>query len=162
MSDWFRNLERREQWVVVGGGLVLAAVLFLLLVVRPLYAGTARMAQRVEDKQELVVWMRSVAPELSAAGPIVRGEGSSSGDSLVLVVADTAAASDLRQYLKQNQPAGDNSIRVRFEAAPFDQLVQWLGALQLQHGVRIDSASFDGGVQPGLVTASLVLERPSA
>jgi len=162
VSDWFRNLERREQWIIVGGGLVLAAALFLLLVVRPLYAGTARLAQRVEDKQELVVWLRSVAPELRAAGPAVRGAAPSSGDSLVLVVADTAAASDLRQYLKQNQPAGENSIRVRFEAAPFDQLVQWLGALQLQHGVRIDSASFDGGVQPGLVTASLVLERPAA
>jgi len=162
VNDWFRNLERREQWVIVGGGLVLAAVLFLLLVVRPLYAGTARLAERVEEKQQLVVWMHSIVPELRAAGPAMQGAAAASGDSLVVVVANTAAASDLRQFLKQNQPAGESSIRVRFEAAPFDQLVQWLGMLQLQHGVRIDSASFDGGVQPGVVTASLVLERPAA
>lgn len=161
MNEWFRGLERREQWVLVGGVLVLALALFLLLVVRPLYAGTAKLAQRVDDKQQLVVWMRTVAPELRAAGP-ASGSSARSGDSLVLIVADTAAASDLRQYLKQNQPAGENTIRVRFEAAPFDQLVQWLGALQVQHGVRIDSASFDGGVQPGVVTASVVLARPAA
>lgn len=162
MNDWFRGLERREQWVVVAGALVVAVALFLLLVVRPLYAGTAALGKRVEEKERLVVWMRSVAPELRAAGSVGTGSAAARGDALVVIVAETAGASELRQYLKQNQPVDDDNIRVRFEAVPFDQLVQWLGALQLQHGVRINSASFDGGVQPGVVTASLVLERPAA
>lgn len=161
MKAWFRSLERREQLFVLSGAIVLAVALFLLLIVRPLYAGTAKLAERVEQKESLVLWMRSVAPELSAARGGV-ATGAASGDPLVVIVANTAGVGELRQYLKQNQPAGEDSIRVRFEAAPFDQLVQWLGILQSRHGVRINSASFDGGVQPGVVTASLVLERPGA
>ncbi|MGH8496449.1 MAG: type II secretion system protein GspM [Gammaproteobacteria bacterium] len=161
MKAWFRSLERREQLVVMAGAAVLVIVLFYLLVVQPLYGGTARLAERVEEKEQLVLWMRSVAPQLQVARTGA-ATATASGEPLVVIVANTATAAELQQYLKQNQPAGDDSIRVRFEAAPFDQLVQWLGVLQSRHGVQINSASFDGGVQPGVVTASLVLERPGA
>lgn len=161
MKAWFRNLERHEQRIVMGGAIVLAVALFLLLVVQPLYGGTAKLAERVEEKERLVLWMHSVAPELQA-GRNGAAANVASGEPLVVIVANTAGAGELRQYLKQNQPVGDDSIRVRFEAAPFNQLVQWLGILQSRHGVQINSASFDGGVQPGVVTASLVLERPGA
>lgn len=161
MKAWFSSLERREQFFVMAGAVVLAVMLFWLAIIRPLYGGTAKVAARVEEKEQLVLWMKSVAPDLQA---VRTGSTTTiaSGEPLVVIVADTAAANELRQYLKQNQPAGDDSIRVRFEEAPFDQLVQWLGILQLRHGVQINTASFDGGVQPGVVTASLVLERPGA
>ncbi|CAN5157029.1 N/A [soil metagenome] len=158
MKAWFATLERREQLFVLTGAVVLGVALFLLLVVRPLYASNAQLAERVEEKENLLIWMRSVAPEIRS-GRSAPTAGVSAGEPLVVIVANTAGSGELRQYLKQNQPAGQDSIRVRFEAAPFNQLVQWLGLLQSRYGVRINSASFDGGVQPGLVTASLVLER---
>ncbi len=78
------------------------------------------------------------------------------------MVDQTTRKSGLAGVLKRNQPNGENGIRVRFDDAPFDQVLSWLGNVQGDYGLSIVSASFDGGAQIGQVTANLVLERPAS
>jgi type II secretory pathway component PulM len=49
---------------------------------------------------------------------------------------------------------------VRLEQVPFDSLVNWAGQLVQRHGVRVVSASIDGGGNVGLVSATFVLRGP--
>jgi type II secretory pathway component PulM len=49
-------------------------------------------------------------------------------------------------------------VRLRFEGAPFDQLMSLLGELENSYGMSPSNASFDS-VGPGLVNSSLVLTR---
>ena len=46
---------------------------------------------------------------------------------------------------------------MRFEQAPFDTLVDWLGQLGERYGVHAESASIDAGKAVGTVDATLVL-----
>ncbi len=158
MKDWFLALARREQIFVTALGGVLVTALFLLLIVQPLYAGAARRAESVERKQHDLVWMLQAAALLrNPSGQPTAG--GCSGQSLVVIVANTAREAGLGQSLRRNQPAGENSIRVRFESADAAALIEWLGRLQNSCSIFIESATIDRTATRGIVNAALSLGR---
>jgi general secretion pathway protein M len=75
-----------------------------------------------------------------------------------VIIDKTTRQSTLAAYLKTNQPEGDAEVRLRFEDAPFDLLVTWLGEIGQQHGMVTVSANFDA-TSPGRVNCSLILSR---
>ena len=85
--------------------------------------------------------------------------GACTGQSLVVIVANTARDAGLDRSLRRNQPAGDNSIRVRFESADAAALIGWLGRLQNSCGIFIESATMDRTATRGVVNAALSLGR---
>jgi general secretion pathway protein M len=159
MKEWFENLVPRERLVVTGGAVVVALVLFWSLVLNPLYSGVDRLSQRVETKRALIVWMQSAAAEIKAAGNVVLPD--TVGQSLVVVIARSAQQAGLDKALSQNQPIGEDGIRVRLERAPFDTVVNWLAQLQAGNGLSLESASFERLTTAGTVNASIVLRQPN-
>ena len=83
-------------------------------------------------------------------------------DSLVVVVDQTTRSAGLAMYLKRNQPDGASSIRLRFENAPFDTLVEWLAELQSKYNVSAISANIDMASDPGRVNCNFTLGRTGA
>lgn len=162
LKDWFDSLKPRERLIVAaGGGLVLLTAIFVALA--PFYKGLHDRSERVARKQGDLAWMRSVAGEmqaLSASQPI--GAAAVPGESLVVLIDRSARECGLGTSLTGQTPNGDTGIRVRLEAAAFDVLVSCLGKLQQAHAVSIESATFDRTAKPGLVNASLVLNRASS
>ena len=79
--------------------------------------------------------------------------------SLVVLVDETHRDYGLNGSLSRNQPDGDNGIRVVFQSTSFDRLIDWLGMMEQSFGVKVESASFDGARQSGVVNATLVLRR---
>lgn len=158
MKDWFYSLEQRERVFLIGGGVAAGLALIYLLLLNPLYTGTAERGARVEQKGEDLAWMRRAAANIREPSKTPVFEG-----TLVVIVDRTARAAGLGDSLKTNQPTGPDSIRVRLDSAAFDALVQWLGELQTTYQIQIQSATFDGaGGIPGVVNATVILERPSA
>jgi type II secretory pathway component PulM len=78
-----------------------------------------------------------------------------------VLVARTAREAGLGEALRDQSPDGDAGLRLRLEAASFDTLVTWLGSLQQQYGVTIESANIDAAA-PGLVNATLSLKQGGA
>lgn len=158
MKQWFLALSRREQVYVTALGAVLAVALFILILVRPLYAGAAQRAENVERKQQDLAWMQEAAALMkSRSGQ--PAAGGCTGQSLVVIVANTSREAGLAQSLRRNQPAGDDSIRVRFESADAAALIGWLGRLQSSCGIFIESATMDRTATRGVVNAALSLGR---
>jgi general secretion pathway protein M len=155
LSASLRSLSPRDRRTLLVGG-VIAAVLLLFAVILPLDHSVSRLQDQVARKQADLVWMRNAAPEIAAAGP-VRGN---SGESLIVIVDQSARESGLGNSLAGSQPSGRGSLSVQLEKAPFDALVGWLARLSQQNGVQIESATIDTTGQPGTVNASLVLKSP--
>lgn len=153
------SLNPRDRSLVVGGGAVLLIVAIYLLALAPFMKAVHDRAQRIERKQQDLIWMRSVAGELQAA-QATQG-GAASNESLVVVIDRTAHEAGLGNSVTGQTPDGERGIRVRLEGAPFDSLVVWLGNLQQRQGITVDSATIDRAAKPGLVNASLVLTRGS-
>ena len=155
LSSSLRSLSARDRRTLLIGG-VIAAILFVIVVILPLDHSVSHLKAQVARKQADLVWMRNAAPEIAAAGPM-RGN---SGESLIVIVDQSARESGLGNSLAGSQPSGVGSLSVQLEKAPFDALVGWLARLSQQNGVQIESATIDTTGQPGTVNASLVLKSP--
>lgn len=160
LKAWFYALKPRERLIVLGGGALVLLTVIYLLGLAPFYKTLNDRSARVARKQADLAWMRSVAGEMQMLGANQPAAGAS-GESLVVLIDRSARECGLGSSLTGQTPSGETSIRVRLESAAFDTLIACLGSLQRMHSVSVDSATFDRTSKPGVVNASLVLNRPA-
>ena len=156
VKAWFYGLARREQYMVLGGGVVCVIVLLFALWF-PVERRVSHLQDSVRTKQADLAWLQSVAPQL----PALRNSASSNGgQSLVVVVDGVAHETGIARAVSGSQPGDDGTLNVRLEQVPFDSLVNWAGELVQHHGVRVVSANIDGSATVGSVSATFVLRGP--
>jgi general secretion pathway protein M len=160
VQDRFEQLRPRERLLVTAAGVAIVLAAILLLVVQPLYANSTHTAERVTDKQALLARLEQAAARLEPAAQRSGGQLQGLGQSMVVVVDRSTRSRGLGQYLKRNQPDGNTGIRLRFEDAPFDELIGWIAELQTSYGMTTLSANIDLSGASGRVNCSLVLNRP--
>lgn len=153
LKSWRSLSERERRALLIGGGI--AVVLFVLVVALPLDRSVARLSHTVARKQSDLAWMRSVAPQLAAAGP---SPSASMNEPLIVLVNESARRSGLA--LSGTGPSGNGGLSVQMREVPFDSLIGWLARLQQRYGVQVQSASISRSRAPGLVDASFVLGKP--
>jgi general secretion pathway protein M len=162
LKDWFFGLKPRERVLVAGGAVIVVFVALYTLAIAPFYSAVNARAERVAQKEGDLAWMRSVAGEMMALNANAPAAAAApSNESLVVLIDRTARECGLGGALTGQTPDGAHGIRVRLEGAEFDKLVVCLATLQQAHAVTIESATIDRTARPGLVNASLVLNRPS-
>jgi len=150
LTDYLATRSERERRLLAVGAVALALILVFAIIV-PLDRSVAHARQRLSTKRADLAWMQSVAPEIAQSVP------PPSGESLILIVDRSARESGLEKSLAGSEPGGQNSLAVRLEKAPFDQLITWLGRLAQQNGGVVDSATIEKAGAPGQVNAAIVL-----
>lgn len=159
IKDWLDGLSPRERLMVIGCGVVIVLALIWVLGIQPLIKQSTGLQERVQNKRAQLTALHELAGQLPAGGSAATF---SSEDSIVVVIDRTTREKQLATYLKRNQPEDDSrSVRLRFEGAPFDALVSWLGELSDRYAMTVTNASFDGA-DAGRVNASLVIRRAGA
>ncbi len=154
----FQTLNPRERAIVIGGAVVVLCAAIYLLALAPFYSAVNARSQRVATKQADLAWMEASLSEVQTL-TASRPQGGPSEESLVVLIDRTAREANLGSSLTGQTPSGNSGIRVRLESAPFDAVVQWLGTLQQQQGVEIETATIDRAGAPGVVNATLTLIR---
>ncbi len=159
LRSWFGGLQQREQILVVVAGIVLVGAL-LFLMVEPLFKATERAQARLDDKYLDLAALERARAEVQALGGVRRSGASNT--PLVVVIDRSSSSAQLAPFLKRNQPDGDSAIRVSFEAAPFNRLIDFLLELQTLHGLVLSNATLNKAEIEGTVNASLTLVRAGA
>jgi general secretion pathway protein M len=154
LQSWYAARAPREQ-LILRWGAVAALLLLVLAIVLPLQRSVGAANSRIEAKQQDLAFLRQVGPTISSAGPIAPPPESQ--ESLVVLIDSSARESGLAKAISGSQPSGDGGLRIQLEQADFNLLVAWLARLGSQHGLSIESATIDGGEQPGLVNAAVVI-----
>jgi general secretion pathway protein M len=160
-AEWknrFDALQPRERWIIVAGALLVLLVAIYTLALSPLYTAVNARGARIMQKQQDLAYMQSIAPQLSALNS-AQPSASSSGESMVVLIANSASSSNVSAALTGQTPDGPDGVRVRFEGVAFDALITWLGALQKDYGIRIKDAEITRMAQLGQVNATLALSR---
>jgi len=157
IKAWYRGLQPSERLIVMSAGAVIAVVLLMGILFGPLASSLRTRQERVANKQQDLVWMRSVSNSVRAVA--ASQPSGMSSEPLVVLINRTAQQSGITGALTNQAPQGDNGIRIRLEGASFDSMVAWLGVLEQQYGIRVDTASMDRGDKIGVVNASLMLAR---
>lgn len=156
MMERFRQLERREQIVLVVGALLAIVIIGWQFVWSPLGNGAEELRESVADKARLVVDLQRAAQLQSEPGPATSGAVT---QSPVILIEETSRRLGLNGALTRRNPDGNDAISVSFRNAPFDIFVAWLIDLERTHGWRVEQASTSPAGQPGFVDGQVRLER---
>ncbi len=157
MRDWFDSLQERERVFVVAAAVLLVLAIFYLAIWMPLAKSQRSMATSVDIWSEQLAQLRPIVGKLQTQS----GPRTISNESLVVIVDRTVRDHGLANALQRSQPTGNNGVRVQFENAAFDDLVLWLGALNINDGLRVQTANFSAtsSDKKGRVNSTLTLER---
>ena len=158
IRDWWDQLAPRERLLVSVCGAFIVFALIWNMVIRPLYTGSAQLQEDVASKQAQLANLQELASRVTPGSQGRPQSNVNNNDSIVVVIDRTTRERALADFLKRNQPEGESGVRLRFENAPFDPLVDWLGELSQTYGMVTVSASFDE-VGAGRVNCNIVLER---
>jgi general secretion pathway protein M len=159
MKEWFQKLAPRERLLVSIAAILVGITLIITLGVRPIISNAAKGHERVSDKRELLFEIERVARRIGPQNSSGKGAPVVGNQSLVVIVDRTTRSHGLAPYLKRNQPDGSSSIRLRFEGAPFDAVIEWLGIIKNQHGLITTAVNIDKSGVTGLVNCNLTLSR---
>lgn len=156
MKRWLSTLAPRERITLAGGAVAALIIVVWAGIWAPLSNRAVELDGAIAQKQRMLVSLqraRAVQPD------DLPGVDASARQSLVLLIDQTHRSYGLDGTLLRNQPDGQDGIRVTFRDASFDALIAWLAGLQSSYAVSVESANMDGGRQPGIVNATLVLRR---
>lgn len=161
MKDWLQSLEPRERLFVLTAVIVVVFAIAWFAVWKPLDTNQKSAALRIEDWKSSIAALRPMKSQLQAQGG---NQTASAGQnqSMVIIIDSSLRQRGLYNSLQRSQPTADgNGIRVEFENAAFDDLMLWLGDLNRQYGLLVQSSSFSAvsGDSQGRVNSTLTLER---
>lgn len=158
LRDWLDGLAPRERVLVLFTGAFTLAALLWLLLVQPLLLQKTRAEERLQEQQQLLAELSQLA---ARGGPQARAPAAdgTAGQSLVVLIDRSVRERGLAGFLRRNQPDGQDSIRLRLENVPFDQLVEWLADLQTRYGLAAISVTIDPASERGRVDTNLVLAQ---
>ncbi len=155
LQKW-RALARRERRMVAGGLTVIVLALIYLLLVEPATVGRREISMELPGLRAQVSRLELLAGEarrLASAPAVV-----DSSSQLRERVEQSAASAGLGA-IAQVGLAGER-IEVKAKGVPFATLVDWLDSVLRETRVRVVDATVSRDLQPGLVSARLVLEVP--
>lgn len=162
MKAWWGGLERRERRVLVAGALLMLAVFGWLMVWEPLEQARERRLAQVQAARDTLLFLEQALPEILARradGAPGRGAAEQQRQSLIGLADASVREAGLSGVLGRVEPAGEGRVRLWFESAPFDALIDWADRISREHGVRLPEFSAERSVGSGRVDARLLLEE---
>lgn len=159
MMDWFTSLDEREQRFVLAAAVAVVSAALYLGAWLPLNNAHKQLQSSVALWEDSLEKLKPLKGRINRAGA-TRISPSNLNQPLVVVVDSTMQKHQLNSAHHRSQPTGSN-IRVEFENASFDDLVLWLGDLNSQYALQVQSGTFSttNDDDSGRVNAQLTLGR---
>ncbi len=155
MKAWWLGLQERERRLLTVLGVLAAALLWWLMLLRPLEAARAIAQAAVATLNQQRGEARAQADAIlasrqSAAPRPVR--------SLFALIDSSARDAGLMNAQTRIEPLAENRVRVVMDATDFDRLSTWLETLDRDEGIDISEWSVDRALVPGVVNATMTLQ----
>ncbi|MGD2117155.1 MAG: type II secretion system protein GspM [Chromatiales bacterium] len=159
MTAWFLSLNKRDRKAVSTGIMIIAAVLFYLLVFEPLNHVLQEQRLRVESRNENLSNFRELVREYQSLDGKAENKHADENRSLISIIDQSSKSSLISQSIKRLTPEGEERVRVHFEEAEFNRVINWLIMNYEQNGVRAESLSLRETEMPGVVSGVVVMDR---
>ena len=124
--------------------------------IEPYQSRKANLSEQLQQARGDLRWMQSMLPELPAGG-VVPSASTFSG-SLANLINRVVSQQRLNSFLAQITPRGDDEIRIRFSAMPFEQLIRFVARLN-DDGLKVKDLRINAADNPGQVDSSIVLNK---
>ncbi|RMH21719.1 MAG: type II secretion system protein M [Gammaproteobacteria bacterium] len=156
MIEYWNRLASRERLILVLCGSVVLLVLYYFLVIDPLRTQSSNLATQIQAQQASLVWMKQAQQEVLSLSKSTGPQHSLQG-SLFATVDRQATQYSLKPALKRLEPIGDDKVKLTFEQADFQNLINFLAQMQELYHVSVQTLSIQRGARSGYVDARLEL-----
>lgn len=156
IKEWFKGLEKREQYMLLAG--IVAVIFYLLYGV--MYRGLvdARDDFRKDNitQQETLVWMKGAVQAIQAIKQTT-SRVDTTGKSLAELSEEAAKVADVR--IGRFQPKNDHEAQVWLEQEKFNNVLAFLARLEVDYGVSLEDVSITSANTPGIVNLRLKFSK---
>ncbi|HQP31602.1 MAG TPA: type II secretion system protein GspM [Deltaproteobacteria bacterium] len=127
--DRYRQLEKREQLVLIGGGVFLVLFLLVVFIVMPLINQRAALTKAIAAKERQLAQVYELSAKVSALERVHRaGAGSQRGFTLFGFLEDLAKKQNVSERIEYMKPVtgGPNeqeSVEVRIKGVYEEELI---------------------------------------
>ncbi|ARN74846.1 type II secretion system protein GspM [Oceanicoccus sagamiensis] len=156
MQQWFNNLRRQEQLILLFGSFVVLAYLLFVVILSPMSDSVSSLQQQNTQAAESLVAVKALAKEYKSLQKSGAGK-SGAKQNLTRLIDATVKSNQLT--MSRFQPSSSGDVQVRFENAVFNDIVAWISLLENDHGVMVKDLSINNGAATGLVNVSVRLRQ---
>jgi general secretion pathway protein M len=147
-SPWWDQRSPRERVLLAALLAVLVCWLGIVLVARPLLNARAEALASIA-RSEMALARLAAAP--APALPV-----ESSGQLVPAILTETAT--EFGMTIRRIEPEADGA-QLTIDDAAFDDVLRWIEALEVRHGLHVVALKMDRSPAPGVVSASLTVRR---
>ncbi len=155
LKTWYAGLEENEQKMVVVAAVVMALLILVFAVIKPLNNSVSTYQQKVKGRQSSVNNWKAALPVIIAN----RGQTSNASNNrgLSYVITSTTRAFNLR--VSRVQEKGADEIQVWFDNVAFNDFIGWVADIQNRYQVKIASVNVRSKDRDGLSSIDIKVQR---
>ena len=146
ISQWWQQLNLREQRLVTAMGSAIIIFLLYTLLWQPLNSSLASNEKKLANRQALLTWVNDNTARYQSIKP--NSQGRKTSGSLSSIINRTANQYQLT--ITRMQPQGDN-LQVWLDSAAFTQLLFWLEHLANKEGLQVQAIDLSRSDKSGEV-----------
>jgi len=156
MAEFMSRYSARERLIVILAIVVLLGLGVHALIIEPYQQKVAGLKEDIEQSKADLKWMATMVRQLPATGS--KSQNKRFDGTLANFINQTVTQQKLNTFLAQMTPRGENEIRVRFKAVPFQDLMVFVAKLK-DYGLNVRDLRVNAGDNPARVDSSLVLDK---
>lgn len=149
MTRWWADRTPRERWLLTGAGVALSVWVLVALIWQPMQDRREAASRQIALYDRALVALQSGDAPVAPTAPV---------DTRALNAIVTEAAGGFGLTIRRLEPEGER-IRVTVDDAAFQTVILWLEALARDSGLRATELNLSRRPAPGVVNATLLLER---
>ncbi len=156
MANLMSRYSTREKMIVLLAIIIMSGLSIHALLIEPYQNRMTNLSEQLQQANGDLQWMKTMLHRLPARG---ENQTQKSFDgSLANLINKSVRQQKLNTFLTQMTPRGDDEIRVRFSAIPFEQLIRFV-AIVNDEGLNVKDLRINAADNPGQVDSSLVLNK---
>jgi len=163
--NYWLQLEKREQWVLGLGVVIVSFILLYAFILKPWHKAISEMSERIPRQRENIVWMRQAAEMLKNGASEAPKTVKDANKSLLSIVNKTARSNKVNNYIQQMDPSKKSQsnieqVNVVLEEADFNKWVVWVNDLHQNYSVNISQLSVEKeSDDPNIVEVRVTFDR---
>ena len=159
IQQWLLMLNSREKVMVFGGIIFTVVILLWGLVYEPMKTQHKNLTTQIEDKTNELRWMQLSSQRIKQAqnNPSTKRKPINTGKAPRPIIDRALRQFQLKKGLKNM--SGVKKIDVSLKNIQADNLMKFLGMLEMKHGIHVLSMEITPKNDTGEINASLKLGR---
>ncbi len=156
MAELMARYSAREKFIVLIGLLVMLALGTHALVIEPHQKRLASLGEEIEQSKSDLQWMKLMVHSIPSSTASIPQQSFSG--SLANLINQAVKQQNLNSFLAQMTPKGEEEIRVRFSAVPFELLIRFIAKMN-DLGLNVKDLRISASDNPAQVDSNLVFNK---